>query len=291
MTIYDDNGSFRDACEASGVIEDAMDGQNYSDDVDGVNSAEYRNSDEDCGKIVAGAATVVEEKNELSAGAAFGILFAAAALLALALLIYNKLRRKPQSRQAIPLISNNLDGSPYGDNRYGNTIDVHKCTSIYCNCNKGLDETAFLPAPSPRTSSKMIAKSMAAHGISPTAVDEAPGFNEEEAKEEEDARLDTLVADPDLERQSARGSIMRVPILSQLGRSKSGGGESSGEEVRSLSTVNEVAHDSDIDTENEGDELDETSTVPPPPPLAFHPGYDRKSGNVEQVKSDDEASI
>jgi hypothetical protein len=59
-----------------------------------------------------------------------------------------------------------------------------------------------------------------------------------------------------------------------------------------LQPVNEVAHDSEIDTELESvadaDDNDQT-TVPPPPPLAFHPDYKRRT--LYAQRDDDEESV
>lgn len=240
-----------DECDASHIIKKSMEGQDYSE-VDGVDGAEYRNSDADCQTIIAGANNVVVVQDKgLEAGAAFALLAMAAALVALAFLAYSKMRRRrrvPVQEQDMSLISTNLDGSLlYNDDPYANTIDVHKCASIYCNCNNELSDTTFLPAPKKVD----MAKTLAAQGISPTAVNEADGefFRDGEDSAEGGAR---------------QGSIMRVPIRSQL------------EGDRPLTPVNEIAHDSEIDTELEesvvGEDMGDDTTVPPPPPIAFHPG-------------------
>ena len=261
--------AFIDACTGSGIIKESMDGNDYSE-IDGVTNAEYRNSDADCGKIIAGASVVVQPKDDMSAGAAFGILAAIAALIALAFLIARKMRRK-NNQEDISLISNNLNNSLEDyDDPYANTIDVHKCTSRFCNCNSNLNDTTFLPAPKKVD----MAKTMAANGVSPTAVNDSDGefFNRDESEQSEDHQWSNA--------SNAKGSIMRVPIRSQI------------QEDQSLTPVNEVAHDSEIDTELEsvaGDNGDET-TVPPPPPLAFHPAYRQGSG-VAAVSSNDEISI
>ena len=257
----DGHASAIDECASASLIKDSMDGHDYSD-IDGIENAEFRRSDLDCGMIVAGANMAVEEEDELSAGAAFGIFFACLALLALMFLLVRKLRRK-RPRDEISLISNNLDGSLAGyDNPYGNTIDVHKCTSIYCNCNSNLNETTFLPAPKKVN----MAKTMEKNGISPTAVDDAEEsefFNptKEEPKE-------TLAFD------ESKGSIMRVPIRTQLDA-----------EDRTLEPVNEVS-ESELESVA-GDNTDE-STVPPPPPLASHPTYGKQGSRTQ---SNDEISI
>lgn len=278
-----------DKCTASNIIRDF----NYYNEVDGVTNAQYRNSDEDaCGFIIAGAAAAAQppEDDSISAAAAFGMLFAGAALVALAFLAARKLRRrKPveeevaQEDDDMSLISNDLDEDFLGcvpcDDPYANTIDVHKCTSIYCNiCNSGGQETNFLPAPKKVDMAKTMADV-----LSPTAVNMAHGAFDEDP-EFEDPR-----GGPELQRAATntsvrsdaptvrQGSIMRVPIQSQIQRDGD----------RPLTPVNEVAHDSEIDTEMESlvisdDEAsdvdesmlnDESTIPPPPPPLAFHPDY------------------
>lgn len=139
-----------DACAACKIVEDSMEGQDYTD-IDGVTGAKYRNCDAECesGTVIAGAATVVPPQDEdLSGGALFAIWLAALAAIALlALLLARKRRSKAQEvNDDMSLISNDLDGNHFGDyeDPYANTIDVHKCTSIYCNCNSKLNETTFL---------------------------------------------------------------------------------------------------------------------------------------------------
>ncbi|KAL7534974.1 hypothetical protein ACHAXR_006184, partial [Thalassiosira sp. AJA248-18] len=275
-----------DACDASNIIKDSMEGKDYSE-VDGVTKAEYRNSDLECdgggGTIIAAKTTFVEDDG-VGAGAAFGMLMAAAALIALAFFVTRRRRRQPipeeVMKEDISLVSGDLNGTFFSDREdpYANTIDVHKCTSIFCNCNGNLSETTFLPAPTKVN----MAETMAANGISPTAVNEA----DNEFFEEEDELATGIPTD--LEEQANTGresptahdSIMRVPIRSQ-----------NEESDRPLTPVNEIAHDSEIDTELEsmaGDN-DET-TVPPPPPLSFHPAY-RQGSRVATLESDDEISI
>ena len=132
MTFYksDWEGDGFDECEAAYIVKKSMQDQDYSEDVDGVDGAYFRNSDGDCESIVAGAAVIPDEG--VSAGVAFGLVAAAAALVALLFFAWNKLRRKPEAAEDMSLISNSLNGSYFGgDDPYANTIDVHKCTSIY----------------------------------------------------------------------------------------------------------------------------------------------------------------
>mmetsp|Transcript_26128 Transcript_26128/g.56105 ORF Transcript_26128/g.56105 Transcript_26128/m.56105 type:complete len:722 (-) Transcript_26128:281-2446(-) len=280
-----------DQCVALHIIKESMEGNDYSDVEDGVTGAAYRNSELKCEQamIIGGANLVIQpqEDDKLSAGAAFGILAAAAALIALAFLVARKMRRTPMEevKEDISLISNSLQGSLYDDHDdpYANTIDVHKCTSIYCNCNGSGGDTTFLPAPK-RVD---MAKTMMANGISPAAVDQANDdgfFNQEDKEEEEDYELEQQAAH--VERQASnesQGSIMRVPILSQYEEN----------EGRPLTPVNEIAHDSEIDTELESmadGDYDDT-TIPPPPPMAFHPAYRQDSDDVHLTESTDEISI
>lgn len=274
-----------------------MAGGDYSE-VDHVTGAAYRNSELECGRarIISGASVVVQpaEDDQISAGAAFGMLFAAAALLAIAFLAAKNWKRRPAAevKDDISLISNSLQGDTFDDQEdpFANTIDVHKCSSIYCNlCNGGEGDTTFVPAPKKAN----MAETMMANGISPTVVDHANEdgfFNQKEKADEDDYELPQQA--PNTERQpsnQSQGSIMRVPILSQYEVN----------EGRPLTPVNEIAHDSEIDTELESvadhdcDETtgDETTAIPPPPPLAFHPAYRQDSDGIHMNESSDEISI
>ena len=309
-----------DVCKAGNIIKASMEGKDYSE-VYGVTNAQYRNSDDDgCGLIIGGAAgfVPVAEDEGISAGAAFGMLAAAAALGALAFFATRKMgRRRKEGEEAVApaigdfgeigsmdengqemsLISNSLDGSFIDSPRedpYASAIDVHKCTSIYCSTcnNKSLSEPLFLPVPRKVD----MSKTMIANGISPTAVNQADSefFNEDPA-------LDTTADSSELEddafdsgEQQARvlndgstmkqGSIMRVPIFQQEGD-------------RPLTPVNEIANDSEFDTEISDDECTEMdgrtmdTTIPPPPPLNFHPAYRQGTGDVQLTDSNDEISI
>ena len=74
-----------------------MKGNNYSE-VEGVTGAVYRDSELKCDRemIIGGANLVIppQEDDQLSAGAAFGLLAAAAALIALDFLVARKLVRQ-----------------------------------------------------------------------------------------------------------------------------------------------------------------------------------------------------
>mmetsp|Transcript_12867 Transcript_12867/g.27809 ORF Transcript_12867/g.27809 Transcript_12867/m.27809 type:complete len:205 (-) Transcript_12867:306-920(-) len=196
--------------------------------------------------------------------------------------------------QEMSLISNSLDGSfldsPCKD-PYASAIDVHKCTSIYFSTynNKPLSEPHFLPVPRKVD----MSKTMMANGMSHTVVNQA-----DSKFFDEDPALDTTADSSELEEdafdageQQARvhndgstmkqGSIMRVPIFQQEGD-------------RPLTPVNEIANDSEFDTEisdDEGTEMDGSTTIPPPPPLNFHPAYRQGTGDVQLTDSNDEISI
>jgi hypothetical protein len=299
MTIHpagwEGDGHGVDPCHFADVIEVSMEGNDYTK-VDGVTGAEYRNSDGNCtGAIVSSAATVVDE--DLSAGALFAIWLAALALIALAFLLLRKQKRKQAQavRDDISLISNDLDGTfPIYDDPYANTTDVHQCTSKLCAmCNNNLQDPRFSPAPKRVNMKKFLETSglcvPVPAAVSPTGVDQASGdfFSEEtkdeESKEEESKEEESEVMDlpPDVsneEKKSTRGSIMRVPFFQA-------------ERNRPLASVNEVAHDSEIDTELESVADDnDTTTVPPPPPLALHPAYQQRTSAYTN-RDDDEESV
>jgi hypothetical protein len=292
MTIYpagwEGDGHAMDACLAADIIEASMEGNDYTE-VDGVTGAKYRNSDDgNCTIVIDSSAATVVEDEDLSAAALFAIWLAAFALIALAFLLLRK--RKQAQQQALEsddmsLISNDLNGSlPDFDDPYANTTDVHQCTSKLCTtCNNSLPDPRFLPAPKRVNMKKVIEANgicVPCDTVSPTGVDQAHGdfFNQESKNE----ISDVMELPPDISHQesnSTRGSIMRVPFFRA-------------ERDHHLQPVNEVAHDSEIDTELESvadaDDNDQT-TVPPPPPLAFHPDYKRRT--LYAQRDDDEESV
>lgn len=256
-----------DACAACDVVKDSMEGQDYTD-IDGVTGAKYRNCDDDCGgAVIAGAATVVPEDDDLSGGALFAIWLAALALIALLAFLLARKRRKPEEaiNEDMSLISNDLDGNELGDfdDPYANTIDVHKCTSIYCNCNSKSFETTFLPAPR----SVDMARTMSDNGLTPSVAKQGSMNESSEINQE---AID----------KESKGSIMRMPLAYQSEEASD----------RPLTTVNEVAHDSEIDTELESVADDDTN-IPPPPPIAFHPSYIKGQRDTNANESSDEISI
>ena len=260
------------ACSACGIVKDSMEGQDYSD-IEGVTGAKYRNCDAECdsGTVIAGAATVVPpQDDDLSGGALFAIWFAALAAIALLALLLARKRRKPQEvNEDMSLISNDLDGNHYGDyeDPYANTIDVHKCTSIYCNCNSKSNETTFLPAPK----TVDISRTMSENGLSPLSA----VINQRTHEKSSDLNQEPAQEDSNLEYQTAtnesRGSIMRMALAYQEETSD-----------RPLTPVNEIAHDSEIDTEQESVADDETN-IPPPPPIAFHPSYNKGQQSNDEI--------
>ena len=93
MTVYpagwEGDGRDIDPCLVSDIIEESMEGNDYTE-VEGVTGAESRNSNDDCnGEIVSSEATVVEDQ-DLGAGALTAIWLAALALIALAFLLLRK---------------------------------------------------------------------------------------------------------------------------------------------------------------------------------------------------------
>ena len=290
MTFYPDgwkgDGHDMDPCLAADIVEASMEGNDYTE-VDGVTGAKYRNSDDgNCTLVIDSSAATVVKDEDLSAAALFAIWLAAFALIALAFLLLRK-RKQAQQRALesddMSLISNDLNGSmPDFDDPYANTTDVHQCTSKLCTmCNNGLQDTRFLPAPKRVNMKKVIEANemcMPCDTISPTGVDQTHGdFFNQESKDE---HSDVMELPPDISHQESantRGSIMRVPFFQA-------------ERDQHLQPVNEVAHDSEIDTELESvaDDTDQT-TVPPPPPLAFHPAY--KQRTLYTQRDDDEESV
>jgi hypothetical protein len=287
MTIYpagwEGDGHGIDPCLAADIIEESMEGNDYTE-IDGVTGAVYRNSDGDCSDaIVSSAATVVKDE-DLSAGALFAIWLAALALIALAFLLLRKRKQAQAMRDDISLISNDLNGSlPNFDDPYANTTDVHQCASKLCAvCNINLEDPRFSPAPKRVNMKKFIEASgicAPCSTVSPTGVDQVNGdFFNQESKEEESEDRDSPPDISQEENANTRGSIMRVPFFQA-------------ERNGPLPSVNEIAHDSEIDTELESvaDDNDNT-TIPPPPPLSFHPAYQQITSAYTQ-RDDDEESV
>lgn len=240
------------SCDYNEVIKSSMEGADFSQ-VDGVEKVHYTGSAGSCDGAAAiiGAPVAVVGEEGLSAGAMIGIAALAAALAALALLAARRRRRKDTMiplDDDFSLVSTNTDNEgrflgAMGNDPFASTVDVHKCASMYCNCNKGLSDTTFIPVPQDGINKKQLGAL-----TSPQGVDEAQDFFPEEPQDD----------DNEIE-EAQDNNIMRVPPASLY---------------RSLTPVNEVPHDSEIDTEidSEGEE----DTVPPPPPPPLPSNYDSR---------------
>ncbi len=264
-----------DSCDYNEVVKSGIDRTDFSG-IDGVESVRYTGSEGSCDSKSAIIANPVESQDEgLGAGAMFGLAAAAAALAALALLTaMRRMKRKPngsfepvdsilpKEEDDFSLVSadTNIEGTflgAVGNDPFASTVDVHKCTSMYCTCNKGLSDTTFIPVPQENVSKKQL-KMLA----SPQGVDEAQAFFPDDSQRRQ------------LQEDGTDGNIMRIPQSYQ----------NEPEPHRSLTPVNEIPHDSEIDTEFESDGEDDMMP-PPPPPL---PPY---SGGRMTVIDSDEMSI
>jgi len=269
MTVYADSHAM-DACDYSKVVQDSMDSSDFSH-IDGVEKTEYLDSSScaDASKIISGEAAVVEE-DSLSAAAVIGFAMLAAFLAAAALLLARKFRRNNANRD-IDLISVDTDfsGNRYEQDPFASTVDVHKCTSMYCNCNKGGSGTTFLPAPRKANMDKVLKNQ--GIDVSPTGVDEAQGFfvgdPEPLGKVSTDSDLDTSQNAPE-----GQDNIIRAAPHAPASEME-------------LEPVREVDNDSQIDTEWESEGEEDLESIPPPPPLP--PGKKLKNGSL----ASDEMSI
>ena len=269
MTVYSDDHTL-DACDYSIIIEASMDSADFSD-ISGVKNVEYLDSGSCAGtsKIVSGEAAVTEEEG-LSAGAMIGLAMLGALVAAIALLLARKFRRKPNSSDRdFDLISVDTDyeGKRFGSNDpFASTVDVHKCTSMYCNCNKGGTGTTFLPAPRKSNMAKVI-KKQGLDTTSPTGVDEAEaqGFFVGDSEPLEAVSMESDESSMSQNSSQPKDAIIRA--------------DPSPEEGRALTPVREVAHDSEIDTELESDGEEDLDSIPPPPPLP--PGMKPKNNSLE----------
>ena len=255
-------------CEAAGLIEESMDGRDFSY-VDGIKSAEYISS-EACdlpSKVVAAPIAVVEKRG-IDDGSILALTAAALALAFLALLAYRRMRRREFVVDDFSIISNSLEGSlPDQEGPLASTIDVHQCSSIYCDiCNKGNPETRFLPVP--RTPD--LQKTMSEVGICPVAP---PSRTYSDVTQRASNVIVAPIRPFEDDGGPAQDAIMRQPY---------------GDQYDHLDTVDEVPNDSEIDSEVESvyeddDPPDDETVPPPPPPLSLHPTYD--------VRSTDEISV
>ena len=280
-------------CDYSDIIKYSMEGKDFSQ-VEGVNNIKYIESGSSCN--YAGALESNEAQEEsLGAGAMFGIAAAAAVLAALALLMARRLRNDKEydtmqapaiSRDEISLVSvdSNFEGRFLGaveSDPFASTVDVHKCTSMYCNCNKGLSETTFIPAPRGADIKKAM-KEMS--GTSPQGVHEAEN---EFFPEEEPSPTDDLL---DEVRRYAKAQDSTPDNIIRVNSTVF---QTSPETHRSLSPVNEVSHDSEIDTEYESEGEDDDIPPPPPPPLPQNvtPLRQRQQRELYSLADSDEMSI
>ena len=239
-----DGGSGIDACGGAALIQESMQGNDYSS-VTGVENVKFKEK-KGCPAIVASKAAVAEDGDNTAL--LVGVPLAAAILAALALLFIRRMRNQKEYDLATGL--DDFMGAP--EDVYASTIDVHKCTSIYCNCNKGLENVSFIPAPREVD----LAETRAAAGLPPVippTADEGEWYPEEKAR---DADSDTVTGVHNgsnygqVPAPEADDSRSYLPV-----------------EQRPLKTVSEVAHDSEIDTELESVEgADDGTSVPPPPP-------------------------
>jgi len=247
QVMASDSGSEFDACDGATLIHDSMQGNDYSN-VDGVKSVTFKEKT-NCPAIVAAKAAVVEEEEDNTA-MLVGIPLAAALFVALALLVARRMR---DDREEFPLSSGLDDFMGPPEDPYANTIDVHKCTSMYCNCNKALENVSFIPAP--REVDLAQARAYAGlPAVTNTTADEGDWFPEEKAR---DADSDTVTG---VHNGSTNG---QVPVVEAPDDSRS----YLPVEQRPLMTVSEIPHDSEIDTELESLEGgDDATSIPPPPP-------------------------
>eukprot|EP01082_Thalassiosira_pseudonana_P013699 g11985.t1.2.5e17418b g11985 g11985.t1 contig6:993023-994787(+) len=148
MTVYA-NGHELDACEYADIVEYSMYDKDFSN-VHGVEKAEYIRAESSCNtNAIIGSGNAAEDES-LGAGAMIGLAMLAAALAAIALLAARRLRRKPATDKDFDIVSLDSNEGRFlgmGNDPFASTVDVHKCTSMYCNCNKGLGGTTFIPAP------------------------------------------------------------------------------------------------------------------------------------------------
>jgi hypothetical protein len=182
------------------------------------------------------------------------------------------LRRKDASDRDFDLISVDTDfeGNRFGANDpFASTVDVHKCTSMYCNCNKGGTGTTFIPAPKKSNIDKVIQK-QGLDTTSPTGVDEAEaqGFFVGDPEPLEAVSMDSEDASLSQNSSQPQDSIIRAEATS---------------EERALTPVREIAHDSEIDTEFESDGEEDLESIPPPPPLP--PGHPKRNSLQEDEMS------
>jgi len=273
-----------------------MSGNDHSN-VNGVKNVEFKEK-KSCPAIVASQTAIVEE-----GGDNMGLLVGLPLALLLALLaLFAARRRRRDDREEFSLSSGLDDFMGTHDDPYASTIDVHKCTSMYCNCNKALENVSFIPAPR----NADLAQARALAGLAAVvAADEGDWYPEAQMH---DVDSDTVTG---VHNGSTNGDVSippppplgappetSVPVVAAAAAAIPVDSRSYlPVEQRPLRTVSEIPHDSEIDTELESDgEDDATSVPPPPPPMAFHPSYGEQLGRQAQSPLsddpvDDEMSI
>ena len=254
-----DGGYGLDKCAGATLIHDSMEGNDYSD-VDGVKNVQFKQNTS-CpppAVIAAAKAAPVAVSEGPSTGELVGGAIGAALLFALLLLFARRFRRKDE-REEFSLTDSSL-GLEYKDDPYANTVDVHKCTSMYCNCNRSLENVSFIPAPP----SGDLSQARAVAGLSPIETDKGSWYPE--------AAMSVAGDDSVNEGHVGRSYL---PV-----------------EQRPLRTVSEVPHDSEIDTELESMEgNDDATSIPPPPPSSFHPPSGHGQAQSSHYHEYDEMSI
>jgi len=255
QVIGSDGGSGLDACGGATLIHESMQGNDYSS-VNGVKNVEFKEKTS-CPAIVANK-TIVAEEEEDNTAVIVGVPLAAALLVALALLIA---RRRRDDREEFSLASDLDDFMGPPEDPYANTIDVHKCTSMYCDCcNKGLEHVSFIPAPMKVD----LNQTRAAAGLPPMAPNTPVEDLWQYPDYAQDADSDTVTAvqNGSTNGQEAPAPETYVPVTETPDDARS----YLPVEQRPLTTVNEIAHDSEIDTELESVAGDDDASIPPPPP-------------------------
>ena len=256
MTFYAD-GRLMDASDYSKIVEASMNAVDFSD-IDGVKNVEYLDSGSSSAgfsKIISGEAVVVDDGP--STGAMIAVAMLAAFVVAAALLLARKLRRKTDtSDREFDLLSvdTNFEGKRFeSTDPFTSTVDVHKCTSMYCNCNKGGTGTTFLPAPKKVNLDKVVKK----QGLQTMLHQDVDETNAQDFSAGDDESLAADSMDTDTSSQYQHSSELKDEIIRADPPS----------EDRILAPVHEIAHDSEIDTECESDGEQDLDSIPPPPPL------------------------
>ena len=112
-------------------------------------------------------------------------------------------------------------------------------------------EVSFIPAPK----NGDIVKARTAAGLAPaTILDEGKWYPDASRISDAGSDADAQVPrEPEMQAPVSEIDTRRLPV-----------------EQRPLTTVSEIPHDSEIDTELESLEDDDATSIPPPPPMGFH---------------------